>query len=70
MMLDFTSLLCSVESITWVTEFVMILTNQLRILFVMALPKMKELVAHWISLHEVSAVVLFFIQTEDKSSSL
>lgn len=46
MMLDFTSLLCSVESITWTAGFVMILKNQLRVLFVMALPKMKELVTH------------------------
>lgn len=43
-MLDFTSFLCSVESVTWTAEFVMILTNHLRVLFVMALPKMKELV--------------------------
>lgn len=46
MMFDLTSLLCSVESITQATDLVMILTNQLRILFVMALPKMKELVTH------------------------
>lgn len=46
MMLDFTSLLCSVESITWTAEYVMILTNRLRVLFVMELPKVKELVTH------------------------
>lgn len=58
MMPDFTSFLCSVESTTWDT------------LFVMALLKLLELVTF--SLHEVSAVVLFpvQIQREDKSSFL
>lgn len=45
-MLDFTSLLCSVESVTWTAEFIMILKNNFRVLFVMVLPKMKELVTH------------------------
>lgn len=62
MMLDFTSLLCSVESITWTAEYVMILTNRLRILFVMELPKVKEFVTHQLLLHKVSGVVVFFTQ--------